>query len=74
MHKLRLKYGLATSEPTASQAQQWKRRVQQLRNAGVEAEAAGHQAAKEIFRTYQTHGYATQSDTIYDLLEELDND
>ncbi len=70
-HELRMKYGLDYSEPTTDQAERWGKRTEALIGAGTGAEAAGTQAAKEIFQTFGTRKYAGQPDTIYDLLQEL---
>lgn len=74
MYKLKIKYGLSGNEPTKEQVQHWARRVKELVDLGSDLEDAGEQAAGEIFRTYRTAKYASQADTIYDLLKELSGD
>lgn len=68
-HRLKIKYGLA-GDPSPDRAQEWARLTQQYINQGMGREAAGHAAAKYIFRDYNTHFYASEADTIEMLLRE----
>jgi hypothetical protein len=71
MDKLRIKYGLAPSEPTAEQVRQWEQQVRALIQQKVDEETAGDRAARAVFPTYRQYKYATQGDTVNDLLQEL---
>lgn len=73
LNGLRIKYGLGDQEPTEVQARAWGQRTRELVNAGVGAENAGAQAAREVFQTFGRFRYAGEADTIYDLLQTLGN-
>ncbi len=71
MANLRVKYGLGHGEPTVQQEKKWAERTKELIAQGKSPEEAGAIAAKEIFRTYETYKYASQADTIHDLLQAI---
>ncbi|MCK5072893.1 MAG: hypothetical protein KAQ98_05660 [Bacteriovoracaceae bacterium] len=71
MASLRVVYGLGGNEPTRDQEKRWLERVEELIVQGKSEEAAGELAAKEIFSTYGTYKYASQADTIHDLIQTL---
>lgn len=66
-HRLMIKYGLRGG-PSQALADQWLALVDALVRQGVDSEAAGHQAARQLFPDYNTHFYASEADTITSLL------
>ena len=69
-HGLRIKYGLVNS-PSPSQVQEWANLAKRYISQGMSPEAAGHSAAKYLFRDYRTNVYASEADTIEMLLREV---
>ena len=64
---LKIKFGLGR-DPSDSQAQRWAELTRNYIRQGLEREAAGHRAAKELFTDYQAHFYASEADTLEALL------
>lgn len=69
-HGIRIKYGLSNS-PSLSQVQEWARLTREFVRQGLSPEAAGHAAAKHLFRDYRMNVYASEADTIEMLLREV---
>ena len=69
-HGLRLKYGL-NDAPSLSRVHEWADLTRQFIKQGMSPEAAGHAAAKHLFRDYRTTVYASEADTIEMLLREV---
>ena len=69
-NRLMIKYGLG-HEPTSDRVNEWARLTRQYINQGMSREAAGTAAAKHLFRDFNTHFYASESDTIEMLLQQV---
>jgi hypothetical protein len=66
-HQLMIKYGLRTG-PSQALVDRWVQLTESLISQGVAGEQAGTRAAVQVFPDYQTHIYASESDTITSLL------
>ncbi|WP_162827031.1 hypothetical protein [Pseudolabrys taiwanensis] len=68
-HGLMIKFGLANA-PSESLSERWASLTRIYINGGMDREAAGDRAAKELFPDYQTRFYASEADTISYLLQQ----
>ncbi|WP_157198123.1 hypothetical protein [Methylomonas sp. DH-1] len=66
-HSLFIKYGLQHN-PTEYEIVKWLELTQKLINSGASKEEAGQQAAKIIFRDFNSVVYCSEADTIEALL------
>lgn len=66
---LKIKYGLGHN-PSPERAQEWARLTRELIRSGLDPDAAGAAAAKQLFRDFQTHVYASEGDTLEMLLQQ----
>lgn len=65
--KFRIKYGL-TEEPTDEQIRKFIDELDKLIKSGREPEEAGEKAASLSFPSYGKVKYASQADTLHDLV------
>lgn len=70
-HSLLVKYGLAR-EPDTAATQRWAALVRSLTSGGMNRDAAGESAARQIFPDFRTRVYAGEGDTIDTLLRLAD--
>lgn len=72
--RLKIKYGLP-SEPSLAARKQFKKQAQANINSGrfSSNEAAGRSAAMQVFTGFETHVYASESDTLEMLLRQIED-
>ena len=68
-NNLKIKYGLKDN-PSEKEILRWVEITISNIRRGMGSEAAGHSAAKSLFSDYQTRMYASEADTIAQLLEQ----